>query len=129
LKLKGSCQAAISKFISRLENSYTQYYNGAHKHSGVIFEGMFKSKHVTNEEYFEYLIYYINLNAVKHKIVKNIEDWKYTSHHEYANSKNKEFSIIDKYDFVDIDFYRNNLSKYNKKFKVVEKNMRDCLCE
>jgi REP-associated tyrosine transposase len=129
LDLKGSCRSAISNFVSRLENSYTQYYNSAHNHSGVIFEGVFKSKHINYEKYFENLVYYINLNAVKHNLVREIKDWKYTSHHEYITSGEYEFHIVDRFDFLSLDMYRNNLIKYRRKFKLIEKSMSDCLID
>jgi len=38
------------------------YYNIKYDHSGTIFQGQFKAKHVDNDDYFRYLIQYIHLN-------------------------------------------------------------------
>jgi len=73
----------ISVFISTLSNSYTKYYNFTKSHSGRIFEGPFKSKHVNSDNYLYVLVNYINLNHVKHKI-SNKDEWDYTSYNEYS---------------------------------------------
>lgn len=103
-------QIAISKFMSLLSNSYTKYFNCNKAHSGRIFQGPFKSKFVKNDSYLQTIIFYINLNPIKHKIVKDINDWYYTSHHELLNilskkhkiiiSENKFFSIEDYKDLI-----------------------------
>ena len=127
INLRGPCKTVISAFLARLQNSYTEYYNKKYKHSGVIFEGVFKSKNISDKEYFEHLIYYINLNAIKHGLVKNISDWKYTSHHEYIKARKPEFNIINNSSFVGFDCYEMNFSDYKKRFKIVEKYMKDGL--
>jgi hypothetical protein len=38
------------------------FYNKKYKHSGTIFQGKYKSKHVNEDEYLNYLLEYIHLN-------------------------------------------------------------------
>lgn len=52
----------IEKFMQRLGNGYTKYFNNKHKRSGVLFQGKFKSKHVDSNEYLLHLSVYINAN-------------------------------------------------------------------
>jgi len=121
LKFKGSCQNTISQFLSRLNNSYTQYYNKKYDHSGVIFENEFKSIHVDNDYYLNNLIYYINLNAIKHRLIKNIDNWDYTSHHDYVYYSKK--SIVEKDELVDFNEYKSGISNYLKHRKTVEEEL------
>ncbi len=61
-------EGGISKFLMRLQNAYTKYYNGRHLNSGAVFQGGFKSKHVDTDRYYRYLITYIHLNPIwKHE--------------------------------------------------------------
>lgn len=52
----------VEKFMQRLGNGYTKYFNNRHKRSGVLFQGKFKAKHVDSNEYLLHLSAYINSN-------------------------------------------------------------------
>jgi putative transposase len=52
----------ISRFIQKICTGYAMYYNIKYKHSGTIFQGAYKAKPVTDEEYSRVLINYIHLN-------------------------------------------------------------------
>ena len=52
----------IEKFMQRLGNGYTKYFNNRHKRSGVLFQGKFKSKYINSNEYLLHLSAYINTN-------------------------------------------------------------------
>jgi hypothetical protein len=58
----------IEKFMQKLGNGYTKYFNHKHKRSGVLFQGRFKSVHIHNNEYLLHLSVYVNLNNLVHKI-------------------------------------------------------------
>lgn len=55
-------EGGISKFMQRLLNAYTKYFNAKYGRSGHLFEGRFKSVHVDTDEYLDYLSAYIHLN-------------------------------------------------------------------
>ena len=55
-------EKGIEKFMQRLGNGYTKYFNNRHKRSGVLFQGKFKSKHADSNEYLLHLSAYINVN-------------------------------------------------------------------
>lgn len=108
--------SAISNFVSLLTNSYTKYFNYSKNHPGRIFQGPFKSKLVNTDPYLQSVFAYINLNALKHKIVQNINDWPYTSHHElienihqadlFSLSEYKEIIVnnVNKIKNIDMEF-------------------------
>jgi putative transposase len=52
----------IEKFMQRLGNGYTKYFNIKNQRSGVLFQGKFKSKHVNSNEYLLHLSAYVNTN-------------------------------------------------------------------
>lgn len=111
-------QPKISKFISLLSNSYTKYFNSTKDHSGRIFQGPFKSKLVKDDAYFHTLIGYINLNPLKHKIVKNINDWPYTSHHDYFYKA--KFKLLEEETLINFREYREDLKIYLESIKTIE---------
>jgi REP element-mobilizing transposase RayT len=56
------CKKGTEKFMQRLGNGYTKYFNNRHKRSGVLFQGKFKSKYIDSNEYLLHLSAYINGN-------------------------------------------------------------------
>lgn len=58
-------EGGVSKFMQKITTAYSMYYNKKYKHTGGLFEGKFKAKHVTDDRYLKYLFAYINLNPVK----------------------------------------------------------------
>lgn len=58
----------IEKFMQKLGNGYTKYFNHKAKRSGSLFQGRFKSTHIDSNEYLLHLSAYINLNNRVHKI-------------------------------------------------------------
>ncbi len=67
----------ISDFLSALSNSYVKSINKKFKRSGTLFEGKTKSKIITDEHYFIWIIKYIIENPVKAKLVKSVDDWEF----------------------------------------------------
>lgn len=106
----------ISKFMGLLANSYTRFFNEKHDHSGRIFQGDFKFKLIKNDAYLQTVITYINFNPIKHKLVKNIEDWVCSSHFGLSEIINK--NIINNKDFLNKKEYgeiiKLNLGKIKK---------------
>src|SRR3989344_9600333 len=58
----------ISEFMKRLGGGYTKYFNLKYKRSGVLFQGVFKSKHVDSNEYLLRASAYVNLNNRVHRL-------------------------------------------------------------
>lgn len=56
----------VSKFMQRLAGGYTKYFNERYKRSGVLFQGKYKCKHVSSNEYLLRVVSYVNLNTEAH---------------------------------------------------------------
>jgi len=72
----------ISKFMQRLQLSYSKYYIGKYDHSGHVFQGIYKLILINNKAHFDYVYKYILYNPVDANLVKNPEDWPYTWHNK-----------------------------------------------
>ncbi|MGI0134728.1 MAG: transposase [Candidatus Micrarchaeaceae archaeon] len=64
LILRQKSPDGISIFMKKLATAYAMYYNLKYEHSGVLFQGRFKSKHVGEDAYFRWLFSYVHLNSI-----------------------------------------------------------------
>lgn len=87
LLIKQNKEGGITEFISKLSNSYTKYYNTKYKRVGPLFQGEFKAVLVESDEQLIHLSRYIHLNPVSSFLVKNLEQYKWSSFHEYITEK------------------------------------------
>lgn len=60
----------IARYMQRVLNSYTKYYNTKYDTSGHLFQGPYKAVHVVDNEQLVYLSTYIHRNP------RELPDWK-----------------------------------------------------
>jgi len=93
--LKQSSDNGISLFMSKL-GGYSKYFNLKNKRTGTLFQGTFKAKHISDNEYLLNLSAYINLNDTIHQLgplgSKLVER---SSWAEYINPGKKELCTKD----------------------------------
>lgn len=66
--LKQLVDGGIAEFMKRLNGGYTWYFNKRNKRNGALFQGVYKSKHISNNENLLELSVYVNINDKVHKI-------------------------------------------------------------
>jgi len=86
LLLKQLENDGITKFMSKVLNSYTRYFNTRHHRKGPLWEGHFKNVLVKTDEQLLHLTRYIHLNPSSAGLVANPEEWPFSSLEEYINS-------------------------------------------
>lgn len=115
----------ISTTMKRICVSYAFWYNKKYERCGNLFQDRFKSETVENDSYFLTVLRYIHQNPIKANIVKNIEDYTWTSYNDYIGT--------DKSTMIDTDF---GLSLFSSDYKKAldlfiefhnEKNNDKCL--
>ncbi len=77
-------QLPVSKLISRIFTSYSQYFNRKYKRTGPLFQDRFKSKIIQKNTYFLELSRYIHCNPVKAGLAKQPQDYLFSSMGEYV---------------------------------------------
>jgi putative transposase len=83
----------LSKFMQALQQSYTQYFNQAHRKVGHVFQGRYQAIVCDKDEYLLALVRYIHLNPVRAKITRRPEQYKHSGHGAYLQSVQTE--VID----------------------------------
>lgn len=87
LRQKATVHELIDNLFQRFLISYCMSYNSIHERKGNLLHRPFKHKHIDEESQFTQAIIYINANAVKHGIVTNISDYKWSSYHEIISDE------------------------------------------
>jgi putative transposase len=103
----------ISSFFWDIQNSYAKYFNLKYPRKWQLFEGRFKAKLIQDEQYLFQCMLYVNYNAQKHQIVKDIADYPYTSYHQIIGRQARDIISADdiNQDFMKLDFTQIDLAE------------------
>lgn len=109
LVLKEITEGGITTFMQKLGTAYTMYFNGRYERTGNLFNKPFRSRHIDNDRYLQYLINYLHCNPAelyeprwKTGQVQNIEiligkliEYPYSSLGAYENKELPIRAILD----------------------------------
>ncbi|MCR4280525.1 MAG: transposase [Candidatus Komeilibacteria bacterium] len=87
LLLRTTNPRGLATAVGNLCNSYAKYFNCAWERIGHVWQGRYNAKLVDDKEYLQTLLYYVNLNPIKHKLAHKMEDWPWSSHHDYLSGR------------------------------------------
>jgi len=59
-----------------------------------VFEWRFKAKIIDNDDYLSKCIAYVSFNPLKHEIVDNIDNYKWTSYHQVDKKKIEKYKDL-----------------------------------
>lgn len=97
---------AITNLMRRVLTAYSMYFNRRYERVGSLFQGRFKAKEITNDDYLLHLTRYIHRNPLEAKIVKiqNLEKFEWSSYPNYLglveNGWVKSKAILDYFSSV-----------------------------
>ena len=106
LLLKETTENGIERFIHKLCTAYSMYFNIKHRHSGTLFQGQYKHKHVDNDDYLRYLFQYIHLNPfgieepdlIKTEFIEQAEmyskQYEFSSYKDYLGETRDQIKIL-----------------------------------
>jgi|SRR3989344_4142343 len=95
--IKQNLNLPPSKLMSRISTSYSKYFNKKYNRVGHLFQDQFKQILVENNKYLLWLSAYIHQNPKTANIIKNAEDYKWSSYSSFLKpDKNNicDFSVI-----------------------------------
>ena len=103
----------VTQQLSNLFNAYAKAFNKQQNRSGSLFEKHFKRIRLQSEDYLKNLVLYVHTNPVKHRIISDFRDYKFSSYNEIVNHNSFLINTIEVIElFDDID----NL-KYTHQYK------------
>ncbi|MBC8508816.1 MAG: transposase [Chloroflexi bacterium] len=73
----------FSKRIQPFLLAYTNAFNRKYNRIGALFQGRFKAKHISKNEYLLHLSRYIHLNPVRACIASSPEEWEFFSYQKF----------------------------------------------
>ena len=121
--LKEITEGGISKFMSKLGGSYSQYFNSKYERSGTLFQGRFKAKRISGigkrDFSIEVISAYVNLNY-KHHNYDIKKDLIKTSLFEYLGEEKWE-KICNQNEIKKIIKSVGGLDRYKKWIKELSK--------
>lgn len=102
----------LSKLMSRANTSYGIFYNKQEERVGYVFRNRYYSQAIMDEEHLYNTVAYIHRNPVKANMVKEMDEYRYSSYHEMKSGKMQKESL-------DLLFHTDN---YLEKFNWIHKN-------
>ena len=116
LVLRQKTDYGITKFMQKLSVSYSMYFNTKYGHSGVLFQGRFRSSHLDSEPYLKWIFSYVHLNPVsivepqwQDEGLKNqarakefLKDYPYSSYPDYYGGDRPERTILAYNETIDL---------------------------
>ncbi len=83
-------EGGISKYMQRVQNAYTKYFNTKYDKSGHLFQGSYRSRHISDDAYLMHLSAYIHKNPMEFMRSKwievNEESYYWSSLQDYIKS-------------------------------------------
>ena len=102
-------EEGISRYMQRILNAYTKYFNTKYEMVGHLFQGPFKAVHIEDNEQLLYLSSYIHLNPREINEWKNKEDrYPWSSYQDYI--KQNRWSDLLRLEIITNQF--NNQQEY-----------------
>ena len=105
--LKEIKEGGIATFMKKICTGYAMYFNSKNERSGVLFQGRFKSLHISSNDILLYVSAYVNCNSQIHG-VEDAQDYPWCSFPEYLGENDnvekcqkeiimEQFKSVDEY--------------------------------
>lgn len=88
----------LRKIMQTIASRYSKYLNKKMNRHGHLFRGRYLDKIIEDDRYMMELCYYIHMNPLKAKMVKNLDSYPWSSHHSYKNRNTISWLTTDKFD-------------------------------
>jgi putative transposase len=94
LLIKVGQEGTISQIIQGVTVAHVRYYNYVYRRCGHVWQGRFHSPLISEDGYFLNVMKYIEQNPLRDGMVKNVEDYRWSSY--LLNVRKKESVLIDR---------------------------------
>ena len=97
---------AITQLMRSVSTAYTMYFNRRHKHSGHLFQGIFKAVRIDDDDYLLHITRYIHMNPQQHL------DYEWSSVGAYLGGYTPNWLHPERVNDMSADEYRDFLDSY-----------------
>jgi len=87
----------LPKFMQALLQGYGRWFKTRHRYSGHVWQGRYKSPFVAQESYFLEAGRYIERNPLRAKLVRDLQEYPWSSYPFYADGADNPLLEIDPY--------------------------------
>lgn len=102
LLLKQISNNGITKYMGRILNSYSKYFNTKHQRTGPLWASNFKNVLVSDDEQLLHLTRYIHLNPASAGLIDKPSEWQYSSLKEYLSTPDDNNILCSYKDIIDL---------------------------
>ncbi len=99
---------SLAKTFNTSHMRYSQYYNKKNGNTGHLWQGRFYSCPLDERHLYE-VIRYVENNPIRAKIVKNVEEWEWSSLSAHLNKQRSILALEDVGKHIDIPDWRQYL--------------------
>ncbi len=85
LVIKPTIDRSLPKIMLKLDLAYATYLNKKYNNTGHVWQGRYRSSLIDSDSYFINCGLYVELNPVRAGLVKNPEDWPWSSYRFYIS--------------------------------------------
>lgn len=82
--IEPTVEGSLPKFMLKITLAHTRFFNKKYKGVGHVWQGRYKSSLIDGDDYFICCGLYNELNPVRAGLVKNPEDWRFSSFRYYG---------------------------------------------
>ncbi len=80
-------EKGISKMLSKINNSYTRFFNIKHNRVGPLFQGSFKAVRIEDQYQLQHVCRYIHLNPLIDYLVTDLSDYPFSSYRQFIGQE------------------------------------------
>lgn len=86
----------LGLLMREINRNYAKYFNGKYDLVGHLFQSRYKAEIIEDDDYILRASSYIHLNPLNARMVKNAEDYKWSSYSTYIGESECDFITTDK---------------------------------
>lgn len=130
--IKEIIEGGTAAFMEKLCTGYSSYFNKRHDRVGPLFQGRYKSQHVSGDTHLKYLFAYIHLNPLKlvdpawkgqrsinvTKAKKYISTYEHSSYLSYLDANREEDILLSKNEFPDYFSEKKEFEDFHNDFLI-----------
>ena len=80
-------KSEMGKIMQKINTSYAKYYNKINDRTGIVFKNRYYTQPIIDRKQLINCLIYIHNNPVNAKIIKQVQDYQYSSYNEWINEK------------------------------------------